>query len=688
MLKNGESLKVANQLYESGYFDYAQPCFTRLMKVMNEFYEDQWGLNNTGQNGGNVGVDINAPEAWELTRGCNNITVAVIDQGVDLDHPDLAGNLLAGHDATDGGDGGLNGDCWGDNAHGTCCAGIIGAIDNMIGTIGVAHGCRIIPIRVSYAFEDTEVWDEDWIVEAINHAWAIVDADILSCSWGGGAASIPINNEINDALTLGRNGLGCVIAFSTGNNNTSVSWPANGNPDIIAVGAMSPCGERKRSSSNIWDLNPGVFPDPEDVSCDNEKWWGSNYGDELDLVAPGVFVPTTDIQGTAGYDTSSGTNGNYYLTFNGTSAATPHVAGVAALILSINPALTQDEVCDIIESTCKKTGSYSYTTTSGRTNGTWNNEMGYGLVNAYAAVNKASGGNISGPSVVCSSGNSTFSLIGSTAGLTIDWDCDTSVLTQVGDDTGSSYVVTANTWATGDAWVRANIITGCGDTITKQVTFQVGEPIKDDFHFVMLNISTGEYVSNFTNNDGNPVEICPNTVYELWTDYNGPFTVQDLDWMLPYGWEIQAQYGSNNRFTTYLEVDDNVHTGLFLTVQTEECGWGNMLPGFYFTEDYSCGGYYLLITPNPVNGEATLSIERGDPKKSELKSASGEKEGFDYNAEWDLEIYNSTHTLESKKTKLKGKSTTIQTVGWQEGVYIVRVKYKDEILTGKLVVKE
>lgn len=386
MLKNGESLKVANQLYESGYFDYAQPCFTRLMKVMNEFYEDQWGLNNTGQNGGNVGVDINAPEAWELTRGCNNITVAVIDQGVDLDHPDLAGNLLAGHDATDGGDGGLNGDCWGDNAHGTCCAGIIGAIDNMIGTIGVAHGCRIIPIRVSYAFEDTEVWDEDWIVEAINHAWAIVDADILSCSWGGGAASIPINNEINDALTLGRNGLGCIIAFSTGNNNTSVSWPANGNPDIIAVGAMSPCGERKRSSSNIWDLNPGVFPDPEDVSCDNEKWWGSNYGDELDLVAPVVFVPTTDIQGTAGYDTSSGTNGNYYLTFNGTSAATPHVAGVAALILSINPALTQDEVCDIIESTCKKTGSYSYTTTSGRTNGTWNNEMGYGLVNAYAAV--------------------------------------------------------------------------------------------------------------------------------------------------------------------------------------------------------------------------------------------------------------------------------------------------------------
>ncbi|WP_423126504.1 hypothetical protein [Gaoshiqia sp. Z1-71] len=72
---------------------------------------------------------------------------------------------------------------------------------------------------------------------------------------------------------------------------------------------------------------------------------------------------------------------------------------------------------------------------------------------------------------------------------------------------------------------------------------------------MMLNISTGEYVSNFTNNDGNPTELCPNTIYELWTDYYGSFTIQDLAWDLTYGWEIQAQYGSNNRFTTYLAVD-------------------------------------------------------------------------------------------------------------------------------------
>ena len=100
-------------------------------------------------------------------------------------------------------------------------------------------------------------------------------------------------------------------------------------------------------------------------------------------------VYTTDRQGSAGYNTSAGIAGNYYCCFGGTSAACPHVAGVAALILSINPTLTQKQVRDIIESTARKVGSYSYATTTGRPNGTWNNEMGYGLIDAYEACKKA-----------------------------------------------------------------------------------------------------------------------------------------------------------------------------------------------------------------------------------------------------------------------------------------------------------
>ena len=81
-LKDGESLNVANTLYESGYFEYAQPSFTRFIKMMNEFYSNEWALNNTGQYGGTEGIDINAPEAWQLTKGSRYISVAVIDQGV------------------------------------------------------------------------------------------------------------------------------------------------------------------------------------------------------------------------------------------------------------------------------------------------------------------------------------------------------------------------------------------------------------------------------------------------------------------------------------------------------------------------------------------------------------------------------------------------------------------------------
>ncbi|MDD2283887.1 MAG: S8 family serine peptidase [Paludibacter sp.] len=339
------------------------------------------------------------------------ITIGIIDQGVDLDHPDLAANLLAGYDATDGGNGGINGDCWSNDAHGTCCAGIIAAIDNTIGIKGVAPNCKIIPIRVTYTLYGYQIWDDDWIVDAINYAWEVSEADIISCSWGGGTVSVPINNEISNALVLGRNNLGCIVVFSAGNSNNAVLYPANSNPAILAVGAISYCGERKSPSS-----------------CDGEEWYrgypyydylgGSNYGSQLDLVAPGVKIYTTDIQGTAGYNTSSGTAGNYYSSFNGTSSACPHVAGVAALMLSMRPDLTGQQVRDVIEQTTQKVGNYSYTTTVGRPNGIWHEQMGYGLVNAYAAV-YAVAPRISGPSSF--SGQATYTLQNLPAGATVQW---------------------------------------------------------------------------------------------------------------------------------------------------------------------------------------------------------------------------------------------------------------------------
>jgi len=116
------------------------------------------------------------------------------------------------------------------------------------------------------------------------------------------------------------------------------------------------------------------------------------------------------------------------------------------------------------------------------------------------------------------------------------------------------------------------------------------------------------------------------------------------------------------------------------------CGWSREVFKIIRIEQNIESNIYLSFSPNPTTGETTLTIESGTESET-LNSASVGEDTFDYNAEWDMEIYSPMQALKTKKTKLKGKSTTIQTAGWTEGVYMVRVKYKDEILTGKLIVK-
>jgi hypothetical protein len=217
-------------------------------------------------------------------------------------------------------------------------------------------------ISISLLFSDTP----QQLANGFNWAWTN-GADVISNSWGGYAPSSIIDDAITNTLTNGRGGKGTVIVFAAGNeNNTNIRYPGNSNPNILVVGALSPCGERKNLSS-----------------CDGENFWGSCYGSQLDIMAPGVKIPTTDRQGANGY-----TPTDYTTTFNGTSSACPYVAGVAALILSANPNLTAVQVNTVIEQTAQKvrTDLYSYAPTLGRPNGTWHNEMGYGLVNAYDAV--------------------------------------------------------------------------------------------------------------------------------------------------------------------------------------------------------------------------------------------------------------------------------------------------------------
>lgn len=357
---NGNSLEIANKFYETSLFEESYPDLMAdiITACVNDtYFNNQWNLLNLGQNNGTESIDIRYCGARSITSGSNNIIVAVIDHGVQLNHPDLNIHSVSYDTETGTSPSVVRGN------HGTACAGIIGAIsNNNLGVAGIASNSPLMSIS------NNLITSPDYnqrIADGFNFAWTN-GASVISNSWYSPTQQAILTNAIQNAITNGRNGKGCVVVFAAGNFNTNtVVYPANALPDILAVGAMSPCGERKSPSS-----------------CDGENW-GSNYGVALDIVAPGVFIPTTDRTGSLGYS-----SGDYYMNFNGTSAACPHVAATAALVLSENPLLTQKQVANIIENTALKIGNYSYSSTYGRSNGIWHQEMGYGLLNTFAAVAK------------------------------------------------------------------------------------------------------------------------------------------------------------------------------------------------------------------------------------------------------------------------------------------------------------
>jgi hypothetical protein len=383
------ALEFANLFHETGWFAASEPDFLKLLKRFNTNdtnLANQWSLNNTGssiQFNGTPGCDMKIFSAWGITTGSASIKVAVIDEGVDLAHPDLLANLLPGYDGNGlGSAGGPSGD----DAHGTACAGIIAGVgNNNLGVAGVAYNCKIIPIRIAYSDANGNwVTSNSIIGTSIDWAWQTGGADVLSNSWGGGSSSSLINDAIGRAVTQGRGGLGSPVIFAAGNDDGAVSYPATLS-NVISVTAMSMCNQRKSPSS-----------------CDGENFWGSNYGTGTDISAPGVKIYTCDISGSAGY-----TTGNYTATFNGTSSACPNAAGVMALILSSNSSLTMSSARQIIESSCDKVGGYTYTSNvSGQPNGTWSNDLGYGRVNALAALQLAA-------PVVCTSPPPVTSVVAS-----------------------------------------------------------------------------------------------------------------------------------------------------------------------------------------------------------------------------------------------------------------------------------
>lgn len=368
------AIKVANILYENGQFEYSTPAFSDLEPHTGAYYNLQWGLNNTGLYNGKSGIDIRYELAMSLIgTSIHPVLIGIVDTGIDYSHESIYTHSVsydAKNDAVLSGRSVVYSNSNNPAGHGTCCAGIIAGIGETYGISPNYGGCAV---SISVLFGSSTTTEET----ARGITWAKNNnISIINCSWGSALGNDLLTDAIDDAVKNGRGGKGCIVVVSTGNSNSSYIYFPSSLDNVISVGAIDMFGKRKSPS------------------CLYENYWGSNYGNGLDVVAPGIRIATTDISDNGGFnpnlpiskEITDVSNLDYTNQFNGTSAAAPFVSGVAAMLLCKNPNLTQEEVRSIIQTTCTKLPDYNYTNLY--TDGSWNNEVGYGLINAYEAISK------------------------------------------------------------------------------------------------------------------------------------------------------------------------------------------------------------------------------------------------------------------------------------------------------------
>lgn len=369
-------------------------------------FGQSWHLLNTGQGGGTAGMDIRASSAWQHYIG-RNILVAVLDDGVEASHPDLAANmwtrpgsitlvdagnanLVTGLPVTPG----LN--SVGDN-HGTSAAGVIGAVgNNGLGGVGVAPGVQLVSYRILGAGNANTA---DGFQQALNDG-----AQVLNNSWGNDAAfnhpGTAALTAIANLATQGRGGLGSIVVFANGNERSS---QASGQDLTGTEGALDATTANRFTISVAAVENTGIVTDYSTRGSNLLVAAPGGQGDGR--LANGNGITTVDRVGpTNGYNDQASPEGDY-TGFNGTSAAAPVVAGVAALILEANAGLGYRDVQEILTYTARQIdvaagtgGNTTFNrspwvgTHAGNANGGGLNfsiDYGFGLVDAGAAVRLA-----------------------------------------------------------------------------------------------------------------------------------------------------------------------------------------------------------------------------------------------------------------------------------------------------------
>lgn len=336
------------KMYEN--IEYIEPDYKLYaLEIPNDpMFNQLWGLHNTGQTGGTADADIDAVEAWDVFTGSSNVLVVVIDTGVDYNHPDLAANMwvnpgeIPGNGIDDDGNGYIDdvrgwdfynndNDPMDDNGHGTHCSGTIGAVgNNGIGVVGVNWNVKIMGVKFLGAGGSGYT---SGAVSSIQYALTIPGVRVMSNSWGGGGYSQALYDAIVAAYNAGVLFV-CAAGNSSVNTDTSPNYPSCYDvPNVMSIAAT--------------DHNDDL------ASFSN---WGPTT---VDLGAPGVDIVST-------------VPGNSYEAYSGTSMATPHVSGVAALIWGRFPSMTVDQVKALIMSSVDPKPSLAgKCVTGGRLNAFW-----------------------------------------------------------------------------------------------------------------------------------------------------------------------------------------------------------------------------------------------------------------------------------------------------------------------------
>ena len=318
-----------------------------LSKNINEpYFYQQWYLEKNEtfykENRIDSEASIHFGNTYHYTG--KGVKVAVIDDGLDITHPELNGSIIATYDVTTKTANVAHFSMR--EHHGTSTTGIITANDNGIGIKGVASESQIIFLKHREGMSDSET------IELFLKAKEF-GADIINCSWGTYDVSESVKEVIQDLATNGREGKGIIIIFATGNDGQDMGNDESAIPEVIAVGSSDK---------------------------ENLRAWYSNYGEYIDVLAPGgnldLGITTLDDMGENGIATL---DDDYLLandenSFVGTSASAPIVSGVIALMLEKNPNMTRDEVAKALHDKSDKIGTLDYVDG-------FNEYYGYGKIN-------------------------------------------------------------------------------------------------------------------------------------------------------------------------------------------------------------------------------------------------------------------------------------------------------------------